>query len=117
MFAPPATATDLYTQPTADLLALWVIDTMAVNGSWRNTSSDGGGGGGATAGGAAAARGAAAAGGGAVWCSASGAVGSGVPRPVAMSEKLADDKALVPAVPSGAALRSPGPATVIPMAA
>src|SRR6516165_8532548 len=120
MVAGPATAGDRYTQPTAGLFALLVIDTKAGipsgDGSpYLNTSSDGGGGGGAAAGGAsvrgAAAGGAAAGDAAAGGSAAGGAVGSGVQNPVAMSEKLADPRVLG-AVPPGAVPRSPGPDTV-----
>src|ERR1700730_5908833 len=100
MVAGPATATALYTQPTAGLSALLVIDTKAGipsgDGSpYLNLSSGGGGGGGA-------AGGAPAAGGGAVTDATVDAVGSGVDDSVAMSEKLADHGVLVPVVRAGA---------------
>ena len=114
----PATATDPYTQPTAGLSALLVIDTKAAANEWscRSFSSGGGGGGGTAAGGAAlwgAATWGAAAGGSA----AGGAVESGVHHPVAMSENLADHPVLVPVVPPGAVPGSPDPDMIIPAAA
>ena len=116
MAAAPATPTDLYTQLTAALFALLVIDIKTAPNelSYRTTSSDGGGGGGAATGGAArrgaGAGGSSGGGGGA----AGGGAGGGSQMSVAMSEKLADHGLLVPVVPLGAVPGSPGPATIIP---
>jgi hypothetical protein len=136
--AVPATATDLYTQPTAGWSALLVIDTKAAANEWscRSFSSAGGGGGGTAAGGAAAggaalwgaatwgaAAGGSAAGGAATWgaaaggSAAGGAVESGVHHPVAMGENPADHGVLVPVVPPGAVPGSPDPDMISPTAA
>ena len=124
MAAVPATATDLYMQPTAGLSALLVIDTMVVPGLSRlNTSSGGGGGGGGGGGTArggshagvhAGAAGAGAAGAGAAGGGGATGGGSGSQKSVAMSEKLADHGLLVPVVRPGAVPGSPGPDTTIP---
>ena len=126
MVAVPATATDVYMQPTAGL-SLLVIDTKAVPESSSLIASSGFGGGGSGAGTAAGGSHAGAAGAGGSHAGAAGAGaaggggatggGSGSQKSVAMSEKLADHGVLVPVVRPGAVPGSPGPDTTIPIPA